>query len=101
MEFSNFTNSSSYQIIDNIRTTSLDLSSEIKFKYLRVRGYEGYASVGDYICIKSITCDVMNLPPLPTDFIPTVSTLESKLSLEQRIARIEQTLRLDDHADIQ
>lgn len=65
--------------------------------YIYWTNYQG----NRYWCIHSLSFDEYAIPPLPSDFVPTVLTLESKLSLEQRIARIEQTLKLNDHADIQ
>ncbi len=84
------------------------LNKEGNHRYITLEVSEGYTKLlfnkpigywGPSFTIEKIISK--NLPLFPTDFIPSKLKLNEKLSLEQRIARIEQTLKLNNHANIQ
>lgn len=81
-------------------TTEVTSTGNLKFTYHK----DNNTSIGkDAFWIKRIT-GALAVPPLPENFIPTTSTtMSSPADLEQRLARLEQMLNLNntDYADVQ
>lgn len=87
----------------NIHVTNYDIFKENDI-YVSLTGFrisEYTAASGDYVCIKSITCDAMYLPSLPSDFDPNQPKLSGVVladnrAMEYRLTRIETALGFND-----